>query len=159
MQYSATSSTWVVVEHYTYDAYGNVTVCNRGGLALRHNASAYGNTILFAGCQLDANTGLYLMGARWYDPAPALHQPRPGGSAGSPLNLYTYCNDDPLSSTDPSGMASVSNTGVNAAYPVQVFGDAVFSTEVVTSGSQLFADPSFAMSYAWSASVGLSRRN
>ena len=63
VQYSATSSAWVVVEHYTYDAYGNVTVCDAGWTALPSNASAYGNTILFAGCQLDANTGLYLMGA------------------------------------------------------------------------------------------------
>ena len=94
------------------------------------------------------------MGARWYDSALGRFISRdPSGSAGSPLNLYTYCNDNPLNSTDPSGMSSVSNIGLNAAYPVQVFGDAVFSTQVVTSGSQLFADPSFAMSFAWSAST------
>ena len=58
------SYTGTVLERYQYDAYGNVTVCDAGWNPLASNASQYSSAILFAGCQLDANAGLYLMGRR-----------------------------------------------------------------------------------------------
>ena len=95
-----------VLERYSYDADGNVTVCDRYWTPVTDNVSQYGTTILFAGCQLDTNTGLYLMGARWYDPGLNRFISRdPLGYLGSPVNLYTYCGDNPVGSTDPSGLS------------------------------------------------------
>ena len=83
-----------------------------------------------------------------------LHQPRPGRLRRLPANLYLHGNDNPLMRHRPQRDARAYRTSVlTPPYPVQVFGDAVFSTQVVAAGSQLFADPSFAMSYAWSASI------
>ena len=95
-----------VLERYSYDADGNVTVCDRYWNPVTDNVSQYGTTILFAGCQLDTNTGLYLIGARWYDPGLNRFISRdPLGYLGSPVNLYTYCGDNPVGSTDPSGLS------------------------------------------------------
>ena len=162
------SYTGTVLERYQYDAYGNVTVCDAGWNALASNASQYNNTILFAGCQLDANTGLYLMGARWYDSALGRFISRdPTGYAGSPLNLYEYCGDNPLGNTDPSGtsyasvnpVSTVFGAGLGALYAVAPPGPtgiyAVFSAESANTNAMITADPSFAASYAWAASVGL----
>ena len=45
------------------------------------------------------------MGARYYDSAIGRFISRdPTGYAGSPINLYTYCADNPLKYTDPTGL-------------------------------------------------------
>ena len=81
------------------------------------NASAYGNTILFAGCQLDANTGLYLMGAQVVRPGPGpLHQPRPGGLRRQPAESLHLLQRQPVEPTDPSGMDPTSAMGAAKLY-------------------------------------------
>ena len=103
------------------------------------------NTLLFAGRELDTTRACMTCVARWYDPALNRFISRdPMGYAGSPMNLYTYCGDNPLGRTDPSGMDYV---------VVPVCDYSVVTEQVVASGSMLVADPSFAASYAWSASV------
>ena len=96
---------WAVIEHYAYDPYGNVTVYDPTWATVRASGSSYSNTVLFAGCALDPLSGLYQMGARYYDPALGRFISRdPTGYAGSGINLYAYCGDNPLVYTDPTGL-------------------------------------------------------
>ena len=53
-----------VVERYNYDAYGNVTVYNATWTSTLQSSSV-GNTILYTGRELDAETGLYYYRARY----------------------------------------------------------------------------------------------
>jgi len=55
-----------------------------------------------AGYQTDADTGLMLLGNRYYDPTLGRFlSPDPSGSGD---NWYAYCDNNPLSYTDPDGL-------------------------------------------------------
>jgi len=87
-----------IVASYSYDGYGNVTTTPSTG--------APANPLLFQGQYLDAETGLYNMGARLYDPTTGRFTQRdsvntsPGDPAMSP---YLFVNDRPTILVDPSG--------------------------------------------------------
>ncbi|MFG3102682.1 RHS repeat-associated core domain-containing protein [Streptomyces sp. NPDC048182] len=56
-------------------------------------------------------TGLYKMGARYYDPALGrFTQPDPSGQE---KNLYLYAEGDPVNRSDPSGLFSFSDLGID----------------------------------------------
>jgi RHS repeat-associated protein len=57
-----------LVERYTYDAYGNITILDPAGTTVR-TVSSYGNPYTFTGRRLDDETGLYHYRARYYDSA------------------------------------------------------------------------------------------
>ena len=93
---------------YTYDAWGNHTVedntdCNLGTL----------NPFRYRGYYYDAETGLYYLQTRYYDPeigrfvtiddVAYLAPDTVGG-----LNLYAYCNNNPVMGVDPTGHAAIS---------------------------------------------------
>ena len=65
------------------------------------------NSITYVGYQYDEESGLYYLNARYYDSTTArfLTEDTYGGRAGDPLSLhrYTYCANNPLRYTDPSG--------------------------------------------------------
>ena len=86
---------------YYYDAFGNI---------LEQTGIKSGN-ILFAGYQYDAETGLYYLNARMYDPLTArfLQEDTYTGTHNDPLslNLYTYCHNEPLMYSDPTGHKSL----------------------------------------------------
>jgi RHS repeat-associated protein len=89
-----TDSKGQVVATYTYSAYGLMT-------ATTGTAST---PLRFAGQYLDAESGLYYLRARSYDPTTAQFMTR------DPLVLltkqpYVYAHDNPLNRTDPSGLA------------------------------------------------------
>ena len=70
------------------------------------DSDASGNTILFAAQQLDSVTGLYYMRARWYSPLTGDFITRdPLGFAAGDANLYRYAGGNPISRSDPSGLA------------------------------------------------------
>ena len=87
---------------YAYDAWGNCTV------TLNTNGIAVHNPIRYRGYYYDEGTKLYYLNARYY--CPELHRfispddtsyldpETPNG-----LNLYAYCNNDPVNYADPSG--------------------------------------------------------
>jgi len=86
-----------IVATYYYDAFGNIT----------DQTGTVNNNITFAGYQWDAETGMYYLNARMYDPATArfMQEDTYTGDPSDPLslNLYTYCNNEPLMYWDPSG--------------------------------------------------------
>ena len=60
------------------------------------------------GCQTDADTGLVLMGHRYYDPRTGRFISQ--DPAGDGDNWYAYCGNDPMDGVDPSGLDTLSKT-------------------------------------------------
>jgi RHS repeat-associated protein len=107
-------SSGAVQERYSYDPYGTVTFCDPSWNP-ETTTRATDNTILFAGQQWDAITGLYNMRARYYDPqTEAFITQDPLGYAGSGANLYEYCGDRPMMETDPFGLSSSYSTFISS---------------------------------------------
>ena len=91
-----------VVAKYRYDAYGN-TIYSTGSMAEI-------NPIRYRGYYFDAETSWYYLESRYYNPewrrfinSDSLFI---AGDAITGSNMYTYCNGDPISYVDPSGMIS-----------------------------------------------------
>lgn len=79
-----------VFNRYEYDPWGNVL--SAAGSEVRQQP------FRFAGAELDAQTGLYKMGTRYYDPEIGrFTQPDPIGGG------YAYAANDPVNLIDPSG--------------------------------------------------------
>ena len=109
------------------DVFGNVT--GRANGVRNQRSSAYGvvpdavapvlgcnyvleESLAWRGRWIDA-TGLYYMGARYYDPvAGRFLSPDPLGHAAS-LSLYDYCNGDPVNGSDPDGRCFYSPASVS----------------------------------------------
>ncbi len=97
-----TDSAGGVVATYAYDPWGNPTSVGGSNAWL-----AARQPLRYRGYYLDAETGLYYLPARFYDPAVARFlsaDPAPP-SAGDPgsRNRYVYCQDDPVNREDPTG--------------------------------------------------------
>ena len=97
---------------YAYDAWGNCTVTNSTLYDL-----AYNNPIRYRGYYYDRETGLYYLNARYYNPewrrfispdsTEYIDSENPNG-----LNLYAYCNNDPVNYKDPSGRLAITTTAI-----------------------------------------------
>lgn len=104
---------------YLYNAHGDVTslIDTVGSIAATYDYDTFGNLlsktgsadnyIRFAGYQQDDESGLYYLNARYYDSAIArfITEDSYTGQQNDPLslNLYTYCSNNPIIYTDPSG--------------------------------------------------------
>jgi RHS repeat-associated protein len=88
-------------EQYLYDAFGN----------LRAGPQTPQTAYLYAGQQFDADSGLYYLRARFYQPgsgrflsrdtfSPPLNEP-------SELNRYSYVANNPINAIDPSGYSAI----------------------------------------------------
>ena len=88
---------------YSYDAYGNTTKSN----------NTLNNPYQYNAEYTDSSTGLQYLRARYYDSSQGRFTTKDTllGSIEKPLtrNLYTYCGNNPLNITDPSGHSWVSN--------------------------------------------------
>jgi RHS repeat-associated protein len=82
-----------LVNSLSYDAFGVSSV----------TAPGVGDRFRYAGYPYDAATGLYYVGARWYDPSQGrwLSQDPLGLAADS--NPYRYVSNTPTNAVDPSG--------------------------------------------------------
>ena len=95
---------------YAYDAWGNCTIVYAEDLAF-----AKANPIRYRGYYFDRETGLYHLNARYYSPewrrfispdsSEYIDPETPNG-----LNLYAYCNNDPVNYADPSGTFAFTTT-------------------------------------------------
>jgi RHS repeat-associated protein len=90
------------VATYSYDACGNCTVgTNVGGMANL-------NPIRYRGYYYDTESGLYYLQTRYYDPSVGqfISPDTPDYLAPDTihgLNLYAYCNNNPVMGYDPTG--------------------------------------------------------
>ena len=96
----------VRVASYVYDAWGNCTI----GAGTTNTAVANANPFRYRGYYYDADTGLYFCNARYYSPKWRRFISPDSTSYIDPeavngLNLYCYCNNDPVNYKDPSGNA------------------------------------------------------
>jgi RHS repeat-associated protein len=87
---------------FTYDAYGNMLSSFSGAVL---------TDLLYAGEQRDADTDLYYLRARYYDPSTGRFTAL-DPAAGSPqdpisLHKYLYCGANPVMNTDPTGTMSL----------------------------------------------------
>src|SRR5205823_9928041 len=102
--------------YHGQDSPGNVVGRLNGtqGLVAEYKYKRYGadngsspgtvpNPFRFAARQLDSETGLYYMRARYYDPQVGRFVSEdPIGLAGG-INAYVYAGDNPVNGRDPSG--------------------------------------------------------
>ena len=98
-----------VVAKYVYDAWGNGKVCNASGTE-NTSSSFIGNInpFRYRGYYYDVETGLYYLQTRYYEPragrflnADSVDYIAPDLIGG--LNLYAYCNNNPVMYSDPTG--------------------------------------------------------
>ena len=117
-----TDGTSAISDTYAYDAYGN----NAGTTGNFNNPYRYG------GQRLDADTGLYQLRARSYDPASGRFISRDpfGGRPTTPVSQhrYLYANSDPANNSDPTGLETLQ--GLMVANFINNTLDAAFSTGV-----------------------------
>ena len=109
---------------YSYDSWGNFEITT-GSLT----NIAKDNPILYRGYYYDHDTELYLLDARFYNPkwrrfispddTAYLDPETPNG-----LNLYAYCNNDPVNYSDPSGNSA---NGVIDQFVISLLSYAIMS--------------------------------
>jgi RHS repeat-associated protein len=94
-------TTGAAVERYIYSAYGKATIHSPDWSNTRE-ASAFDNTTLYTGRELDVATGLYYHRARYYIAGVGTFVMRDPIKAG--FNLYRYCSNSPIFCVDPDGL-------------------------------------------------------
>ncbi|MCI0561874.1 MAG: RHS repeat-associated core domain-containing protein, partial [Nitrososphaera sp.] len=115
------SSTLVLAERYTYDAFGNLRITNYGSDQQMDtaddiilSASTFGNSHFFTGREFDSESGLYHYRLRYYDPRLGRFiQEDPIGLLGG-IHFYAYVRNSPMNAIDPFGLGPVKD-GVKAA--------------------------------------------
>ncbi|HET6387405.1 MAG TPA: RHS repeat-associated core domain-containing protein, partial [Armatimonadota bacterium] len=67
------------------------------------------------GYYTDSETGLQLLGRRYYDPGQGRFLNRDPAGADGGSNLYAYCADNPITSADPGGLQPSAQKGCKEA--------------------------------------------
>lgn len=104
-----------MVAKYLYDAWGNCTISSETTNTVVANA----NPIRYRGYYYDDDTGLYYCNARYYSPKWRRFISPDDTSYLDPesvngLNLYCYCNNDPVNYANPTGKAFLSSLFIAA---------------------------------------------
>jgi uncharacterized delta-60 repeat protein/RHS repeat-associated protein len=107
---SLTNSSGTVVERYSYDPYGNVTVLNPNGTVRGDGNAAgsfYGSVYLYQGMRFELSIGLYdAMKRQTYDPSLGKFlQQDPKRYVNGP-NVYQFVLSNPINHSDPTGLSS-----------------------------------------------------
>lgn len=122
-----------VKQSYYYDAFGNIA----------EQSGTVNNSITYAGYQYDSETGLYYLNARMYDAKIArfMQEDTYTGDTNDPLslNLYTYCQNEPIMYSDPTGhwQESDKNLTQDARIAVSRLTDLYYSTNDPAKKAQI----------------------
>ncbi len=132
---------------YIYDAWGNCTISGE----TTNTALAHANPIRYRGYYYDDDTGLYYCNARYYSPKWRRFISPDDTSYLDPdnvngLNLYCYCNNDPVNFVDPSGHLAffVLTAIIGAAVGIGV-----------TAAVDYISDGEFNLHWGWYVGAGL----
>jgi RHS repeat-associated protein len=86
-----------VTDSLQYDAFGLPVQTASTVTPFRHKGGQ--------GYRTDPDSGLMLLGKRYYDPGLGRFLSRdPAGYAAGDTNLYRYCRNNPVNASDPTGM-------------------------------------------------------
>jgi RHS repeat-associated protein len=92
-----------VAEKYSYDVYGRPTIMDGAGNV--HSQTAIGNRYMYTGREWIADLQVYDYRHRFYNPDTGRFlQTDPTGFDAGDMNLFRYCDDDPVDRSDPSGL-------------------------------------------------------
>jgi RHS repeat-associated protein len=115
------SGTYAGTHYYHYDALGScVAMTNSAGNVVQlYEYSVYGqvaasdadhpNRFMFTGREFEKDTGLYYYRARYYHPEIGRFLQTDPLGYGDGMNLYRYCRNGPMNSTDPLGLKAEPN--------------------------------------------------
>ena len=98
---------------YTYDAWGNNEVSNANNVIITdENHIGNLNPFRYRGYYYDADTKLYYLKSRYYDPEAGRFISQDGVENLDPntingLNLYAYCANNPVMNVDPNGTVAI----------------------------------------------------
>ncbi|WP_228745459.1 RHS repeat-associated core domain-containing protein, partial [Paenibacillus sp. S150] len=138
-----------VVNNYTYDEWGNIT----------SQVEGISNSFKYTGEVYDAETGLYYLRARYYDPGMGrfLNEDTVEGQIDNPLsqNLYTYVSNNPLIYSDPTGHDAQMGAGVGGSTP----GFKYFSDMNQFELTQIMGDTRYSMDVRGAAAAEFIKRN
>ena len=97
-----TNASGSIVETYEYQAFGHTVVRNAQGEL--HDQSTVGNPFLYTSREFDAESGLYYLRARHYNPnSGRFLQEDPIAS----INQFIYADNNPILLSDPLGLAPI----------------------------------------------------
>ena len=149
-----------VVATYKYDAYGSHHVYSSSG-QLNTNASFIGNInpFRYKGYYYDVETQLFWVSSRYYSPElcrwispDSIEYLDPESING--LNLYAYCNNDPVNKYDPTGHSAESIWKiVGSVAIIAALGVLTIVSAGATSGLLAVAAPIISGAF-WGATAG-----
>jgi RHS repeat-associated protein len=100
------NSAGAVVNHRTYDSFGNVEEFVAGSTTPTTTGPLTDDfTFAYTGQSFDAAVGMYDYGYRWYDASVGRFASEdPSGFKAGDMNLYRYVGNNPWNATDPTGL-------------------------------------------------------
>ncbi|MFA5795196.1 MAG: RHS repeat-associated core domain-containing protein [Candidatus Brocadiia bacterium] len=110
--YAVTDNTGIIVEKYSYTAYGKVTI--KDALEVVHTTSPISNRFMYTGREWDAESGLYFYRARYYSAQMGRFLQRDPAGNDDLGNLYTYVGNSPTNAIDPSGLKGIAERYVQS---------------------------------------------
>ena len=127
------NSSGTMVASFTYDSYGNI-ISQSGSMVDKVN-------FRYRGYYYDSETGFYYLQTRYYDPSIcrfiSADQPELLGTLADypgQINLYAYCNNNPIMYTDETGEAFFLTALVVGLIAGAIIGGTVSTVESISNG-------------------------